>query len=88
MAHKPKITIDQTWQELTGLIDSYSALKDYNVQLLSQGKAMFCVSVSEPTTQSYTIANQYDIVVLAKGIIGCWVKMSDTYSGTLSIEEV
>jgi len=88
MAHKPLVTINQTWQELTTLIDSYSALSEYNVQLLSQGKAMFCVSASEPTTQSYTIANQYDIVVLAKSVVGCWVKMSDSYTGKLSIEEV
>lgn len=88
MAHKPIVAINQTWQELTTLIDSYSATKEYNVQLLSQGKALFCISVNAPTTQSYTVANQYDIVVLAKSIVGCWVKMNDALTGNLSIEEV
>lgn len=88
MAHLALVEIDQTWQELTSLIVGYSASSEYNIQLLSQGKAQFCISASEPTTQSYTIVSQYDIVILAKSIVGCWVKMNDTYTGKLSVEEV
>jgi hypothetical protein len=88
MAHKPTVSINQTWQNLTSLIAGYSATNEYNIQLLSQGKAMFCISASEPTTQSYTITSQYDIVNLAKGVVGCWVKMNDALTGKLSIEEV
>jgi hypothetical protein len=88
MAHKPTISINQTWQSITALIDGYSSAKEYNVQVLSQGKVMFCISATEPTTQSYTIVSQYDIVNLATGVVGCWAKTSDSYTGKLSIEEV
>ena len=88
MAHKPTVSINQDWQDLTALIDGYSSLNEYNIQVLSQGKVMFCISATEPTTQSYTICSQYDIVSLAKGIVGCWVQANDALTGKLSIEEV
>jgi hypothetical protein len=88
MEHKPRISITQEWTDLLASITGYSSANDYNIQLLSQGKVQFCISATEPTTQSYTIVSQYGIIVLAKNVVGCWVKMNDSLTGTLSVEEV
>jgi len=88
MAHKAIVELNQTWQDLTSLISGYSSSSAYNIQLLSQGKAQFCISATEPTTQSYTISSQYQLIVLGSGVVGCWAKMNDSLTGKLSIEEV
>jgi hypothetical protein len=86
--HKNKVTVTGSWSNLLTAIDSYDTSKDYNIQVLGTGNVMFCVSSTKPTTQSYTIAKQFDIVVIASGIVGCWVKSGDSNNSTLSVEEV
>jgi hypothetical protein len=88
MAHKNKVVVTNEWSDLLASIQDYSSSSEYNIQVLSQGKVCFCLSTIEPTTQSYTVVDQYQIVSLTALCIGCWVKTADSASISLSIEEI
>ena len=88
MAHKPKVTITEDWSDLTAAIQDYSSSSEYNVQVLTTGKIGFCLSPIAPTTQSWTVVQQYEIVVLSALPVGCWVRSLDATTGALSIEEI
>ena len=88
MAHKPFVSITDSWVEVTDLITAYDADKQYNVQNLAHCNVAFCVSSSEPlATMSYTEIRDMDVIVVPKDCIGLWAKCVGATAGTLSIEE-
>lgn len=88
MAHKAKVTITSDWSDLTNAIEDYSSASEYNIQVMTTGKVAFCMSPIEPTTQSWTIVSQFEIVVLSTLPVGCWVRSLDDVYGALSVEEI
>lgn len=85
MAHyATAIDITSTWLDLADeVVDIALGL---NIQNQSGGRVAFCVSVAEPVANSYTIAENLDVVVKPAGIANLWVKCLDRLNGKLSIE--
>jgi len=85
MAHYATIIgITSTWQNLAALCTEMAS--ELNIQNQSGGKVAFCVSTLIPTTNSYTIAEDMDVVVKAAAVANLWVKSLERLSGKLSIE--
>ena len=88
MAHKPFVSITSAWLDLTTAITDYNAEKSYNIQNLANCPVWFCVKSDAPiNSDSYTIANHEDIVVIPSSVVGVWVKCIGETGGKLSIEE-
>ena len=88
MAHyTDAVEITSSWSDLEAELDALMA-SQLNIQNQSGGRVAFCVSTTEPTTNSYTIAEHLDVVVKPAAIANLWVKCLDRLNGKLSIEVV
>jgi len=87
MAHYTSIIdITSTWQDL---YDLCTVMADQlNIQNQTGARVAFCIHDEAPTANSYTIAENLDIVVKPAAIAHLWVRSMDRLNGKLSIEVV